>query len=118
MGEEEEEEHEEHAERDEAKLVLEVARAQHKVCHTKQQLSIARIEETDALGNLYRFRAEDTERKLDHAEFDLRHVHHSIQKNGVSLCNLPSTCKRRQMSDNGFTSMATLRFTYFLFVWL
>ncbi|KAI6019357.1 hypothetical protein BKA83DRAFT_4495400 [Pisolithus microcarpus] len=101
---EEEEEDEERAERDEVKLVLEVARAQRKVCRAKQQLSIARIEETDALGNLYRFRAEDAERKLNHAEFDLGHVRHSIRKNGVSLCDLPSTRKRRRMSDNGLTS--------------
>ncbi|KAI5982919.1 hypothetical protein EDD15DRAFT_2202410 [Pisolithus albus] len=92
---EEEEEDEERAERDEAKLVLEVARAQRKVCRAEQQLSIARIEETDALGNLYRFRAEDAERKLNHAEFDLGYVRHSIRKNGVPLCDLPSTRKRR-----------------------
>ncbi|KAI6022371.1 hypothetical protein BKA83DRAFT_4126071 [Pisolithus microcarpus] len=111
---EEEEEDEEHMERDEAKLVLEVARVQRKVCRTEQQLSIARIEETDALGNLYRFRAEDAERKLNHAEFDLRHFCHSIWKNGVSLCNLPSTRKCCQMSDNGLTSMVTLWITPFL----
>ncbi|KIK11498.1 hypothetical protein PISMIDRAFT_19468, partial [Pisolithus microcarpus 441] len=101
---EEEEEDEEHVERDEAKLVLEVARVQCKVCRAEQQLSIARIKETDALGNLYWFRAEDAERKLNHAEFDLRHVRHSIWKNGVSLCDLPSTRKHCRMSDNGLTN--------------
>ncbi|KAI6014231.1 hypothetical protein BKA83DRAFT_4499420 [Pisolithus microcarpus] len=104
----EEEEEEECAERDEAKLVLEVARAQCKICHIEQQLSTARLEEIDALGNLYQFRAELTERKLQYADFDLGHVRHSIQKNGVSLCDLPSTRKRRQMSDNGVTGMVTL----------
>ncbi|KAI6033738.1 hypothetical protein BKA83DRAFT_4536640 [Pisolithus microcarpus] len=111
---EEEEEDEERVERDEAKLVLEVARAQRKVCRTEQQLSIAKIEETDALGNLYWFRAEDAERKLNHAEFDLGHVRHSIQKNGVSLCDLPSTRKHHRMSDNRLTSMVTLWITPFL----
>ncbi|KAI6014888.1 hypothetical protein BKA83DRAFT_18018 [Pisolithus microcarpus] len=99
----EEEEEEECAERDEVKLVLEVARAQRKICRVEQQLSTARLKEIDALGNLYRFRAELTERKLQYADFDLGHVRHSIQKNGVSLCDLPSTCKRRRMSDNGVT---------------
>ncbi|KIK20611.1 hypothetical protein PISMIDRAFT_12888 [Pisolithus microcarpus 441] len=72
-------------ERDEAKLVLEVARAQRKVCCTKQQLSIARIEETDALGNLYQFRAEDAERKLNHAEFDLGHT--QVHELGYTECS-------------------------------
>ncbi|KAI6034746.1 hypothetical protein BKA83DRAFT_4121794 [Pisolithus microcarpus] len=101
----EEEEEEEHAERDEAKLVLEVARAQRKICRVEQQLSTARLEEIDALGNLYRFRAELAERKLQYADFDLGHVRHSIRKNGVSLCDLPSTRKRHRMSDNGVTGM-------------
>ncbi|KAI6029120.1 hypothetical protein PISMIDRAFT_17565 [Pisolithus microcarpus 441] len=70
----EEEEEEEHVEGDEAKLVLEVARAQHKICCIKQQLSTARLKEIDGLGNLYRFRAEDAERKLQYADFDLGHT--------------------------------------------
>ncbi|KAI5988186.1 hypothetical protein EDD15DRAFT_2199129 [Pisolithus albus] len=109
----EEEEEEERAERDEAKLVLEVARAQRKICRVEQQLSTARLEEIDALGNLYRFRAELAERKLQYADFDVGHVRHSIRKNGVSLCDLPSTRKRRRMSDNGVTGMvATFLLTF------
>ncbi|KAI6013391.1 hypothetical protein PISMIDRAFT_9504 [Pisolithus microcarpus 441] len=100
---EEEEEEEERAERDEAKLVLEVARAQRKICHVEQQLSTARLEDIDALGNLYQFRAELAERKLQYADFNLGHVHHSIRKNGVSLCDLPSTRKCHQMSNNRVT---------------
>ncbi|KAI5999663.1 hypothetical protein EDD15DRAFT_2193695 [Pisolithus albus] len=109
----EEEEEEERAERDEAKLVLEVARAQRKICRVEQQLSTARLEEIDALGNLYWFRAELAERKLQYADFDVGHVRHSIRKNGVSLCDLPSTRKRRRMSDNGVTGMvATFLLTF------
>ncbi|KIK14015.1 hypothetical protein PISMIDRAFT_17581 [Pisolithus microcarpus 441] len=80
-----EEEDEERVERDEAKLVLEVARVQRKVCRAKQQLSIARIKETNALGNLYRFRAEDAERKLNHAEFDLGHT--QVHELGYTECS-------------------------------
>ncbi|KAI6016316.1 hypothetical protein BKA83DRAFT_4629079 [Pisolithus microcarpus] len=85
----EEEEEEECVERDEVKLVLKVARAQHKICCIEQQLSTARLEEIDALGNLYWFRAELAERKLQYADFDLAH-----QQTRHHLARLPAHPER------------------------
>ncbi|KIJ10396.1 hypothetical protein PAXINDRAFT_157645 [Paxillus involutus ATCC 200175] len=90
--------HDEDAERDKAKFVLEVARAQRNVYLIEQQLVTAKLDKNVALGNLYKFRAAEVERKLKNTDFDLGHVQNSICKNGVLLCDAPPMRKRWRTS--------------------
>ncbi|KAI6036953.1 P-loop containing nucleoside triphosphate hydrolase protein [Pisolithus microcarpus] len=57
-------------EREEANFVLEAARAQRNMCILEQQLAAAKVDEMIALGNLYRFRAQTAEHKLEDANID------------------------------------------------
>ncbi|KAI5993530.1 hypothetical protein EDD15DRAFT_2367278 [Pisolithus albus] len=82
-------------EREEANFVLEAARAQRNVCILEQQLAAAKVDETIALGNLYRFRAQTAERKLEDANIDVGRIRHDIRKSGVVLHN---PRKRRRAS--------------------
>ncbi|KAI5980697.1 hypothetical protein EDD15DRAFT_2205356 [Pisolithus albus] len=82
-------------EREEANFVLEAAHAQHNVCILEQQLAAAKVEEMVALGNLYRFRAQEAERRLEDANVDVGRIPHDICKNGVALRN---PRKRRRAS--------------------
>ncbi|KAI6017685.1 hypothetical protein BKA83DRAFT_4128244 [Pisolithus microcarpus] len=70
-------------EREEANFVLEA------------QLAAAKVDETIALGNLYRFRAQTAERKLEDANIDVGRIRHDIRKSGVVLHN---PRKRRRAS--------------------
>ncbi|KIK20407.1 hypothetical protein PISMIDRAFT_13003 [Pisolithus microcarpus 441] len=83
-------------EREEANFVLEAACAQRNVCILEQQLAAAKVEETVALGNLYWFRAQEAERKLEDANIDVGRIRHDIRKSGVALHN---SCKRRRASS-------------------
>ncbi|KAI6020749.1 hypothetical protein BKA83DRAFT_4494553 [Pisolithus microcarpus] len=83
-------------EREEANFVLEAARAQRNVCILEQQLAAAKVEETVALGNLYRFRAQEAECKLEDANIDVGCICHDIRKSGVALHN---SRKRRRASS-------------------
>ncbi|KAI6017628.1 hypothetical protein BKA83DRAFT_4128212 [Pisolithus microcarpus] len=74
-------------EREEANFVLEAARAQRNVCILEQQLAAVKVDETIALGNLYRFRAQTAEHKLEDANIDVGRIHHDIHKSGVVLHN-------------------------------
>ncbi|KAI6013666.1 hypothetical protein BKA83DRAFT_4130310 [Pisolithus microcarpus] len=82
-------------EREEANFVLEAARAQRNVCILEQQLAAAKVDETIALGNLYRFRAQTAERKLKDANIDVGRIRHDIRKSGIVLHN---PRKRRRAS--------------------
>ncbi|KAI6004787.1 hypothetical protein EDD15DRAFT_2191562 [Pisolithus albus] len=82
-------------EREEANFVLEAACAQRNVCILEQQLAAAKVDETIALGNLYRFRAQTAECKLEDANIDVGRIRHDIRKSGVVLHN---PRKRRRAS--------------------
>ncbi|KAG6375183.1 hypothetical protein JVT61DRAFT_3392 [Boletus reticuloceps] len=86
---------EEEREEEEAKFILEAVRAQRNVCILEKQLATAKLEETVALGNLYRFRAHEAERRLGDANAEVGHIRHDIRKNGVVLHN---PLKRRRSS--------------------
>ncbi|KAH7902924.1 hypothetical protein BJ138DRAFT_1120937 [Hygrophoropsis aurantiaca] len=82
-------------ERMESELVLEVMRCQRNIWSLENKLSEARLDENIAMRNLYKLHAENTERKLEGAEFDLGCVHNSICKNEASRQNP----KRRRISS-------------------
>ncbi|KAI6013427.1 hypothetical protein PISMIDRAFT_656365 [Pisolithus microcarpus 441] len=58
-------------EQEEANFVLEAARAQCNMCILEQQLAAAKVDEMIALGNLYRFRAQTAEHKLEDTNIDV-----------------------------------------------
>lgn len=68
----------------ESELLLEVMRHWRNVCTLENELADARIEENAAVGNLYKFRAERAEKRLEGTEFNLGSVRHSIRKNIVA----------------------------------
>ncbi|KAI5983212.1 hypothetical protein EDD15DRAFT_2376777 [Pisolithus albus] len=86
-------------EREEANFVLEAARAQCNVCILEQQLAAAKVEEMVALGNLYRFRAQEAERRLEDANVDVGRIRHDIRKNGVALQN-PRKHRRASFTES------------------
>ncbi|KAI6018650.1 hypothetical protein BKA83DRAFT_4127802 [Pisolithus microcarpus] len=65
------------------------------MCILEQQLAAAKVDEMIALGNLYRFRAQTAERKLEDANIDVGCIHHNIHKSGIILHN---PCKHCQAS--------------------
>ncbi|KAG6377598.1 hypothetical protein JVT61DRAFT_15416 [Boletus reticuloceps] len=71
-------------EHEEAQLVLAVVRAQRNVYNLEHQLISARVEESELLGNLYRFRMQEG---LRVPILDIRLIHRDISKNGVPLHN-------------------------------
>ncbi|KIK21888.1 hypothetical protein PISMIDRAFT_103254, partial [Pisolithus microcarpus 441] len=91
-------------EREEANFVLEAVRAQCNVCILEQQLAAAKVDETIALGNLYWFRAQTAERKLEDANIDVGRIRHNIRKSGVVLHN---PCKHRRASFTESTVACT-----------
>ncbi|KAF8444441.1 hypothetical protein L210DRAFT_3642682 [Boletus edulis BED1] len=82
---------------EEAQLALAVARAQRKVYNLEHQLVGARVEELESLGNLYRFRMQDTQRRVADANFDIGLIRRDISKNGVPF---QSQHKRRRTSSS------------------
>ena len=77
----------EEREHEEAQLVLAVVRAQRNVYNLEHQLVSARVEESELLGNLYRFRMQDTQRRVEGANFDIGLIRRDISKSGVPLHN-------------------------------
>jgi hypothetical protein len=71
----------EERERAEAQLMLEVARAQRKVYNLEHQLMGARVEESESLANLYRFRLQETQDKVADANVDIGMIRRDITKN-------------------------------------
>ncbi|KAH7916992.1 hypothetical protein BV22DRAFT_1052767 [Leucogyrophana mollusca] len=82
---------------DEAKLVLEVVRAKRKVRHAEKHLADCVLEQHSTLVNLYRFKADAAERRLEDAELDIGRVRVSIRQSGLSLA--PSLPRRRRRNS-------------------
>ncbi|KAI6022253.1 hypothetical protein BKA83DRAFT_15963 [Pisolithus microcarpus] len=64
----------------------------------EQELAKAKLKENIALGELYKFRAEEAERRLELVEFELGCMHNSMRNSTVALDDEPSDCKRRRTS--------------------
>ncbi|KAH7918087.1 hypothetical protein BV22DRAFT_1134870 [Leucogyrophana mollusca] len=83
----------------EAKLVLDAARAQRKVRHAEKYLADCVLERYNILTDLYRFKAEVAEKKLEDADMDTGRVRLSIKRNGLSLCPAPPRRRRRSAAS-------------------
>ncbi|KAN0088192.1 hypothetical protein V8E55_005249 [Tylopilus felleus] len=68
---------------EDARLVLEVAKARRVVCQIEQDLAKAKNEETLVLCNLYKYRAEEAGKRLEEAEYDIGHVRNSLRNTGI-----------------------------------
>lgn len=68
---------------EDARLVLEVAKARRVVCQLEQDLAKAKNEETLVLCNLYKYRAEEAGKRLEEAEYDIGHVRNSLRNTGI-----------------------------------
>ncbi|KAI5987376.1 hypothetical protein EDD15DRAFT_2372368 [Pisolithus albus] len=79
----------------EAYLLLDIARAQVTVRRLEQQLVHVKLDENIALGNLYKCRAQESERRLENAEAELGCIRNSIRMSGGKLCD-DSACKHRR----------------------
>ncbi|KAG6373016.1 hypothetical protein JVT61DRAFT_7069 [Boletus reticuloceps] len=98
---------EEESEREEARLLLSVARAQHCLRQLEQDVVHAQLAENTALNELYQFRASQAQKNLDATEYDLGCLRNTIRKNGISLADVPSARKRRRMSNETSLSAAS-----------
>ncbi|KAI6018612.1 hypothetical protein PISMIDRAFT_10121 [Pisolithus microcarpus 441] len=79
----------------EAFLLLDIARAQATVHRLEWQLVHVKMDENVALGNLYKSRAQESERRLENAEAELGCIHNSIWMSGGKLCD-DSVCKHHR----------------------
>ncbi|KIK12846.1 hypothetical protein PISMIDRAFT_120121 [Pisolithus microcarpus 441] len=86
------------SEQEEARFLLEVTRAQRLVHSIEQELAKAKLKENIALGELYKFRAEEAEQRLEIVEFELGCMHNSMRNSTVALDDEPSDRKRRRTS--------------------
>ena len=68
-------------------LVLAATCTQHNVCLLEHKLTSAWVEESEALGNLYRFRRQEAQCRLEDASIYVGFICHNIFKNGVPLHN-------------------------------
>ena len=69
--------------KEEAQLVLKVARAHHTTCWLEQELAQSRCSEGTAITNLYKYQAEEAGRKLASAEYDIGRIHNTLHTNSV-----------------------------------
>ncbi|KAI6017380.1 hypothetical protein BKA83DRAFT_4128499 [Pisolithus microcarpus] len=92
----------------EAYLLLDIARAQATVRRLERQLVHAKLDENIALGNLYKCRAQESERRLENAEAELGCIRNSIRMSGGKLCDDSARKRRRRVS--GSSSDAVLLF--------
>ncbi|KAF8424758.1 hypothetical protein L210DRAFT_3653417 [Boletus edulis BED1] len=90
---------EDDSERDEARLLLRIVRAQHHAHQLEQDVISAQLAENTAIGDLFKFWVEQVQKKLDATEYDLGYLRNEIRKSGISLADLPSACKRRRLSN-------------------
>ncbi|KAF8131222.1 hypothetical protein EV363DRAFT_1296609 [Boletus edulis] len=94
---------EDDSERDEACLLLRIVRAQRHARQLEQDVISAQLAKNTAIGDLFKFRVEQVQKKLDATEYDLGYLRNEIRKSGISLADLPSACKRRRLSnENSF----------------
>ena len=69
--------------KEEAQLVLEVARACRTTCQLKQELAQSRCSEGTAIANLYKYWTEEAGRKLASAKYDIGHIRNTLHTNSV-----------------------------------
>ncbi|KAI6009191.1 hypothetical protein EDC04DRAFT_2610684 [Pisolithus marmoratus] len=81
------------SEQEEAQFLLEVTQAQHLVCSIEQELAKVKLQENIALGELYKFCAEEAEWRLEIAEFELGCMCNSMRNGTVALDDEPSDHK-------------------------
>ncbi|KAI6022463.1 hypothetical protein BKA83DRAFT_4515146 [Pisolithus microcarpus] len=84
----------------EAYLLLDIARAQATVRRLERQLVHAKLDENIALGNLYKCRAQESERRLENAEAELGCICNSIRMSGGKLCDDSARKHRRHVSGS------------------
>ncbi|KAI6007094.1 hypothetical protein EDD15DRAFT_2358185 [Pisolithus albus] len=84
----------------EAYLLLDIARAQATVRRLERQLVHAKLDENIALGNLYKCRAQESERRLENAEAELGCIRNSIRTSGGKLCDDSARKRRRRVSGS------------------
>ncbi|KAF8425367.1 hypothetical protein L210DRAFT_988141 [Boletus edulis BED1] len=65
----------------------------------RERRSSAQLAENTAIGDLFKFRAEQVQKKLDATEYDLGYLRNEIRKSGISLADLSSARKRRCLSN-------------------
>ncbi|KAF8126604.1 hypothetical protein EV363DRAFT_1401755 [Boletus edulis] len=90
---------EDDSERDEARLLLRIVRAQRHARQLEHDVFSAQLAENTAIGDLFKFRVEQVQKKLDATEYDLGYLRNEIHKSGISLADLPSAHKRRRLSN-------------------
>ncbi|KAI6014886.1 hypothetical protein PISMIDRAFT_118941 [Pisolithus microcarpus 441] len=83
------------SDQEEAQFLLEVTQAQRHVCSIEQELTRAKLRENIVLGELYKFRAEEAECRLEMAEFELGCMHNSMRNGTTALNDGPSDHKCR-----------------------
>ncbi|KAF8414371.1 hypothetical protein L210DRAFT_880781, partial [Boletus edulis BED1] len=106
------------SEKEEARLLLEVVRAQCHVHQLEQDTVLAQLRENTAIGELYKFQADQAHKKLDTSECDLGYLHNEIRKHGISLAGLPSTRKQRHMLSDTSQGYVPITFTFIIcFYW-
>ena len=69
------------AKRVDLELLLKVMRCQHNICMLENELADARVQENIMVGNLYRFQANEAEKRLEGTEFDLGCICNAMCKN-------------------------------------
>ncbi|KAI6020827.1 hypothetical protein PISMIDRAFT_102708, partial [Pisolithus microcarpus 441] len=94
----------------EAYLLLDVARAQATVRRLERQLVHAKLDENIALGNLYKCRAQESERRLENAEAELGCIRNSIWMSGGKLCD--DSAHKHHCRISGSSSDAGTYFIY------
>ena len=83
--------------KEEAQLVLEVARVRRTTCQLEQELAQSRCSEGTAIANLYKYWAEEAGRKLASAEYDIGRIRNTLRTNGViPLEGTSSPCKLKR----------------------
>ncbi|KAI9567567.1 hypothetical protein HD554DRAFT_2173338 [Boletus coccyginus] len=87
----------EEREQEDVQLALAATCAQHNMCLLEHKLTSAWVKESEALGNLYQFRMQEAQCRLEDANIDVRLIRCDIFKNSVPLHN---GHKRRQTSSS------------------
>ncbi|KAF8547547.1 hypothetical protein OG21DRAFT_1490134 [Imleria badia] len=90
---------EDDSEGDEARFLLRIMRAQRHARQLEQNVISAQLAENTAIGDLFKFRAEQVQKKLNATEYDLGYLRNEIRKSGISLVDLPSAHKWRRLSN-------------------
>jgi len=83
-------------ENEEAQLLLEVARARRTICRLERELAEAKSEENICLGRLYRHRAEEAERRLASAEYEVGYVRNRMRDTEVAVPVSEAPRKRKR----------------------